>query len=133
MQGAIAFIKRAHRTRNGIDGPLQMGTGRPHVEQLRRHPRLAPARDLDQCASMLSRGFRSDSPARAGAGDGAAARFRSTARVCVTVGTLVWFGNTVTRCGPNVILHGYTSTTSATASLNFRLNSFSSESLPNCR
>lgn len=34
MQGAIAFIKRAHRTRNGIDGPLQMGTGRPHVEQL---------------------------------------------------------------------------------------------------
>ena len=86
-----------------------------------------------QCASMLSRGFRSDSPARAGAGDGAAARFRSTARVCVTVGTLVWFGNTVTRCGPNVILHGYTSTTSATASLNFRLNSFSSESLPNCR
>lgn len=47
MQGAIAFIKRAHRTRNGIDGPLQMGTGRPHVEQLRRHPRLAPARDLD--------------------------------------------------------------------------------------
>lgn len=47
MQGAIAFIKRAHRTRNGIDGPLQMGTGRPHVEQLRRHPHLAPARDLD--------------------------------------------------------------------------------------
>ena len=35
MQGAIAFIKRAHRTRNGIDGPLQMGTGRPHVEQSR--------------------------------------------------------------------------------------------------
>ena len=54
------------------------------------------------------------------------------ARVCVTVGTLVRFGNTVTRCGPNVSLHGYTSTTSATASLNFRLNSFSSESLPNC-
>ena len=86
-----------------------------------------------QCASMLSRGFRSDSPApRRGRGrsggafplDRAGLRHR---------GTLVWFGNTVTRCGPNVILHGYTSTTSATASLNFRLNSFSSESLPNCR
>ena len=50
------------------------------------------------------------------------------------MGTLVRFGNTVTRCGPNVILHGYTSTTSATASLKFCLNFHSSlVSLPNCQ
>ena len=133
MQGAIAFIKRAHRTRNGIDGPLQMGTGRPHVEQLRRHPHLAPARDLDpvrlDALTRLPLGLPGPRRGRGRSGgafplDRAGLRHR---------GTLVWFGNTVTRCGPNVILHGYTSTTSATASLNFRLNSFSSESLPNCR